>query len=124
MSRFLSSSQIAFLSSNVRAAARGRLLIALNERAALSRDTQDFRLLRWTLLYKVLWLFSFFGFGMTVLQNDSLAGCVPSFHFFFPFHRNQIIRMAGYYLASNIPPQEVCIRGLSILNGYHKRPKL
>ena len=92
MSRFLSSSesQIAFLLSSVRAATRGRLLIALNELAALSRDTQNFRLLRWTMLYKVLWLFS-----LLWLRDDSLAGCVPSSHSFFPFHRNQIIRMPG-----------------------------
>ena len=79
--------------------------------AAINRDTQDFWLLHCS-------------------RNDSLAGCVPSFHLsqwdtnplvFSLFHRNQITRLSGW----QVPREQHTIpRSLhswtSVPNGYYK----
>ena len=127
----------------MRAATGGRLRIALNGGAAISRETQEFlstalvTILQGFVTPFFFYLFdtqklrSSLGYGMTescrmcailppeLMRYESVGLPVPSIEI------KLLDVVDARYLASNTTPQgEICIRGPSILSGYYKCPDL
>ncbi|KAL0952534.1 hypothetical protein HGRIS_006793 [Hohenbuehelia grisea] len=109
--------------SGVRAATGGRLRLALNGGAALSKETQEF--------LSVALVTVLLGYGMTescgmcailppeLMQFGSVGLPMPSIEV-----KLLDVPDAGYF-SKNSPQQgEVCIRGPSVIKGYYKRDDL